>query len=216
MEILLKAGDRINIPTGCVATIVDNEIIIESDFKDGDFLVSTDGECFAIFWKTHIVAGYEEFNDSFDAHYCSDDDDDDDLIGFNKTFFRHATEEEKQKIHEDLKSKGLYWDDEAKVVKGIKIVKDKEPIVSKPIGNFKDGDILCMADRRIFVVFESYEVDNDNYTFCSHYNTAGEDNKRWVPQYFHVASIREQQLFFKKLEERGLIWNANTRRVHKL
>lgn len=43
MEIKLNAGDRINIPENCKATIEDNQIIIEEqkeDFKDGDVLHS--------------------------------------------------------------------------------------------------------------------------------------------------------------------------------
>lgn len=41
MEILLKAGDKINIPAGCKVTIVDNEIIIENDFQRRNILAST-------------------------------------------------------------------------------------------------------------------------------------------------------------------------------
>ena len=42
MEIKLSAGDKIQIPTGCKATIEDNQIIIEEqkEFKDGDILHS--------------------------------------------------------------------------------------------------------------------------------------------------------------------------------
>ena len=98
----------------------------------------------------------------------------------------------------------------------IATIKDNQIIIEEQKEVFKDGDILCTEDGLIFTVFESYEVDNNNYTFCSYYNTAEEDNKRWVPQYFHVASVKEQQLFFKKLEEKDLIWDINTRRVYRL
>lgn len=143
MEILLKAGDKINIPAGCKVTIVDNEIIIENDFQRRNILASTKNNCLVISWKDK--------------------------------------EEEKP---------------------------------NKPTDNYKDGDILCNEDQSIFVVFKSYEEDNNNTTFQSHYNTVGRGDYRWLPQSFHVASIREQQLFFQKLKEKGLIWNANTRRVH--
>lgn len=210
MEIILTAGDRINIPTGCKATIVDNEIIIENDFKRGDILASTKSDCLVIFWKDCEIIGCGE---GFDALYSTIEraaEYNTQLLGYNKNVFRYATEEEKKKLHEHLKANGLYWDDNTKTVGFIKNKEEKKP--NKSVGNFKDGDILCNEDYTIFVVFESYEADNENYTFCSHYNTVEEDNKRWVPQYFHVASIEEQQLFFKELEYKGLRWNAEIKR----
>lgn len=213
MEILLTAGDRINIPTGCKATIVDNEIIIENDFKRGDILASTKSDCLVIFWKDCEIIGC---NEGFDALYSTIERAEEyntQLLGYNKNVFRHATEEKKKKLHEHLKANGLYWNDDTKTVG---FIKKEERKPNKPIDNFKDGDILCNEDHTIFVVFESYEVDNYNYTFCSYYNTVEEDNKRWIPQYFHVASIEEQQLFFKELESKGLRWNAEIKRTIRM
>lgn len=215
MEILLQAGDKINIPTGCRATIVDNEIIIENDFKRGDILASTKSDCLVIFWKDCEIIGCDE---AFDALYSTIERAEEyntQLLGYNKNVFRYATEEEKKKLHEHLRINGLYWDDNTKTVGFIRNKKEEKPN-NKSTDKYKDGDILCNEGQTIFVVFESYEADNYNYTFCSHYNNVGEDNKRWVPQYFHVASIEEQQLFFKELESKGLRWDAEIKEILRI
>ena len=52
MEIKLSAGDKIQVPAGCMATIKENAIIIEKEeqeFKDGDILISTLTDIIVIF-----------------------------------------------------------------------------------------------------------------------------------------------------------------------
>ena len=52
MEIKLSAGDKIQVPAGCKATIKENTIVIEKreqEFKDGDILHSTASSRVVIF-----------------------------------------------------------------------------------------------------------------------------------------------------------------------
>ena len=102
MEIKLNAGDRINIPENCRATIEDNLIIIEEkqeEFKDGDILHSIyDGTMiiFKAFGNAGGMASY--YNNGVETNE-----------GWRVDAFRHATEEEKQKFFDGLKAKGLRW-----------------------------------------------------------------------------------------------------------
>ena len=113
MEIKLNAGDKIQIPTGCKATIEDNQIIIEEkkdeqkdEFKDGDILRSVQTGTIVIF------KSYEDnLKDSFCSHYNNWNDSN---RFWNPLSFRHATEEEKQAFFDELKAKGLRWNAETK------------------------------------------------------------------------------------------------------
>lgn len=110
MEIKLSAGDAIQVPAGCKATIKENTIVIEEEqkqeFKDGDILHSKITNTVVIFKR------YEtELKDTFCSYYNS-----------HKTYnsgwltrsFRHATEEEKQAFFDTLEAKGLRWNAETK------------------------------------------------------------------------------------------------------
>lgn len=64
MEIKLSAGDKINIPENCKATIEDNQIIIEEqkeEFKDGDILRSKQTDRILIF-KNYSLEDNEKFS----------------------------------------------------------------------------------------------------------------------------------------------------------
>ena len=113
MEIKLNVGDKINIPTGCKATIKDNLIIIEEqkEFKDGDILHSIyDG----------IMIIFKAFgkNGEMSSHY------DNDRLNISEWWliasFRHATEDEKQAFFDELKAKGLRWNAETKQMERIR------------------------------------------------------------------------------------------------
>nr|DAO07232.1 MAG TPA: hypothetical protein [Caudoviricetes sp.] len=114
MEIKLNAGDRINIPENCKATIEDNVIIIEEqeEFKDGDILRAK---------KTDKIAIFKEYGDSskdsFCSHYSSYGDNSPSWVA---CCFRHATEEEKQAFFDELKTKGLRWNAETKTMERIR------------------------------------------------------------------------------------------------
>ena len=115
MEILLKQGDRIQIPEGCKATINGNEVVIEKEnedgkFKEGDVLMSSLGDCMVIFEKYKDVW-------RFNAHYNNKYDTNTDFI--NRAF-RHATDEEKQQLFDKMKEQGLRWNAEEKKVEKIR------------------------------------------------------------------------------------------------
>jgi hypothetical protein len=114
MEIKLNAGDKINIPANCKATIEDNLIIIEEqkEFKDGDILHSK---------LTASVVIFKNYGDnsmdSFRIHYSNRNGGD---LSWVTSSFRPATEEEKQAFFDDLKAKGLRWNAETKTMEKIR------------------------------------------------------------------------------------------------
>lgn len=119
MEIKLNAGDKINIPENCKATIEDNQIIIEEqqeeqqeEFEDGDILHSIQTDRILIFKKYNI-----ECNEKFSCYYNNLDVDN---FNWACVAFRHATEEEKQAFFDELKAKGLRWDAETKTMEKIR------------------------------------------------------------------------------------------------
>lgn len=114
MEIKLNAGDKIQIPTGCKATIEDNQIIIEEkqeEFKDGDILHSTETGKMVIFKE------YDHGNVIFCSYYNTSNCDN---FNWGGRYFRHATEEEKQTFFDELKAKGLKWNAKTKTMERIR------------------------------------------------------------------------------------------------
>ena len=115
MEIKLSAGDKIQVPANCKATIKDNQIIIEEkqdEFKEGDILHSKATGTIAIFKEYK-----NEFSIDFYSHYhnqgnCSST--------WKTSSFRHATEEEKQKFFDELNEKSLRWNEEIKKMEKIR------------------------------------------------------------------------------------------------
>ena len=114
MEIKLTAGDKINIPENCKATIEDNLIIIEEkqeEFKDGDILKCIESDNMVVFKNRykHTLA--------FRIYFS--------LIGVSRRIclyckFRHATEEERQAFFDELRAKGLRWNAETKAMEKIR------------------------------------------------------------------------------------------------
>ena len=121
MEIKLSAGDTIQVPAGCKATIKENKIVIEKKqgFKDGDILHSKTTDRIVIFKR------YEtELKDTFCSYYNNVNSTN---SGWAVRFFCHATEQEKQAFFNDLKNKGLHWNAETKTMEKVrKRVKDGE------------------------------------------------------------------------------------------
>lgn len=116
MEIKLNAGDKIQVPENCKATIEDNQIIIEEkqeEFKDGDILHSIQTDRILIFKKYNL-----ECNEKFSCYYNNLDVDN---FDWACVAFRHATEEEKQKFFDELKAKGLRWNAETKEMERIRV-----------------------------------------------------------------------------------------------
>lgn len=115
MEIKLSAGDKIQIPTGCKATIEDNLIIIEKqkeEFKDGDILHSRNHR------RVVIFSNYSR-NDKhvFNSYYNNTNDPNSDWF---TDHFRHATEEEKRAFFDELWAKSLRWNEEIKKMEKIR------------------------------------------------------------------------------------------------
>ena len=106
MNIELKAGDSLNISEGCKAIIKDNVVVFEKEFEEGDVLHSVHDDTMLIFEK------YSTFQ-SFTSHYSTLDNIG---LGWAIKSFRHATEEEKQRLFNKMKEDGLRWNTEKKEV----------------------------------------------------------------------------------------------------
>jgi hypothetical protein len=166
MEIKLNAGDKINIPTGCKATIEDNLIIIEEqkEFKDGDILHSTQTDRILIF-KNYSL----EDNEKFSCYYNNLD-----LDNFNwaVSAFRRATEEEKQAFFDELKTKGLRWNAETKTMERIR-ERAKKGEFYLYIG--RDGEVF--EEREGGIAFDDKNYKSGNYYLLSEREQAEEDAK---------------------------------------
>lgn len=115
MEIKLSAGDKIQVPENCKVTIEDNQIIIEEqkeEFKDGDILRSVKTGTIVIFSNYR-----EEDKVLFDSYFNSIDNSNSAWVVES---FRHATEEEKQRLFDLLKEKGFRWNAETKQMEKIR------------------------------------------------------------------------------------------------
>lgn len=171
MEIKLSAGDKIAIPTGCKATIEDNQIIIEEqkEFKDGDVLsmITLGGDALPFIYKGVDERGFYKFYagvNYYDAiSICSNDE-----ARWGCDISRHATEEEKQRLFDELKEQGLRWNAEAKEMERIR-------------KRVKYGDSYLFIDKKC-KVSEVYD------------NRAPIDNKNWeVGNYYLLSEIAQAE-----------------------
>ena len=153
MEIKLNAGDKIQIPTGCKATIEDNQIIIEENkevFKEGDILHSN---------TTHRVVIFQKYLDRRNFTFCSyynNDNSNNSRLG--ASCFRHATEEEKQAFFDELKAKGVKWNAEAKTMERIRkrAKKGREYLIVNRL-----GDVVKLVDEHS--TFDDMNYNSGNY-----------------------------------------------------
>ena len=155
MEIKLNAGDKIQVPANCKATIEDNQIIIEEqkeeqkEFKDGDILHSK---------LTASVVIFKNYGDnsmdSFRIHYSNRNGGD---LSWVTSSFRHATEEEKQAFFEELKAKGLKWNAETKEMERIRKRVERG-------GNYlfigRNGEIFEEEENEAIFDDENYNLGN--------------------------------------------------------
>lgn len=125
MEIILKCGDKLNIPDGCKAEIRDGIITIESEvkeFKDGDILTSNTMDCVMIYRnrgrRIHPEAAYYHCYASRE-HLRVSDDDSDSFCG-NVNSFHLATEEGKQFLFKKMAEQNLRWNAEEKKIEKIR------------------------------------------------------------------------------------------------
>lgn len=169
MEIKLSAGDAIQVPAGCKATIKENTIVIEEEqkqeeFKDGDILHSK------ITNTVFIFKSYEtEFEDTFCCYYNNGNASN---SGWAVRFFCHATEEEKQAFFDELKAKGLHWNAETKKIEKIrKRAKTCEKyLYINGFGNVKEL-------REEYCTFDNEKFNLGNYYLLSEREEAEEDAK---------------------------------------
>lgn len=167
MEIKLSAGDKIQIPTGCKATIEDNQIIIEEqkeEFKDGDILHSN---------MTGRVVIFKSYEDEscrvFCTYYNSANTSNN---GWTADCFYHATEEEKQTFFDELKAKGLRWNAETKTMERIR-KRAKEGEIFLFINSY--GEVCETAEAGVTSDIDCY--NSGNYYLQSEREQAEEDSK---------------------------------------
>lgn len=167
MEIKLSAGDAIQVPAGCKATIKENTIVIEEEqkqqeFKDGDILHSK---------KTNRVLIFKSYEDklkyTFYTYYNNSDGGN---SGWNIFYFRHATEEEKQAFFDDLKAKGLRWNAETKTMEKVRKRAKKGERYLHIIGighicefreNYDSGDNNFYNSGNYYLLSEREEAEED-------------------------------------------------------
>ena len=167
MEIKLNAGDKINIPTGCFATIIENTIVIEEkqeEFKDGDILHSLNSDRILIFSK------YSP-NDKgmFECYFSTTEDYTD---GWFTDSFRHATEEEKQAFLYGLRSRGLWWNSVTKTMEKFRrrAKQGEKYLFITYLGYVREStDYYSRTDDE--------RLDSGNYYFLEERDQAEEDAK---------------------------------------
>lgn len=167
MEIKLNAGDKIQVPANCKATIEDNLIIIEKkqdDFKDGDILHSN------ITGRVVIFKSYE--NDSC-KHFCTyyNSANTSNNAWFVDCFY-HATEEEKQRLFDKLKEQGLRWNAETKQMERIRKRVSYEDTYLH-INQFLE---VVETEERL-TPHDDYNYNSGNYYLLSESEQAEEDAK---------------------------------------
>lgn len=177
MEIKLNAGDKIQVPENCKATIEDNIIIIEEkqeEFKDGDILHSK---------LTASVVIFKNYGDnsmdSFRIHYSNRNGGD---LSWVTSSFRHATKEEKEAFFDDLKAKGLRWNAETKTMERIRR-RAKEGETFLFINNY--GEVCETTEAGVLTDDEYYNLGN--YYLPEERDQAEEDAKA-------VKAIYEKRL----------------------
>ena len=167
MEIKLNAGDKIQIPTGCKATIVDDLIVIEEKqegFKDGDILHSLNYDRIVIFSnynsdRKEIFESYFNSTNSLNPVWNTD-------------CFRHATEEEKQAFFDDLKAKGLQWNAETKTMEKIRKRVEKGEYY---LYITRNGKIFKEEENEF--AFDDINYNSGNYYLLEEREQAEEDAK---------------------------------------
>lgn len=165
MEIKLNAGDKIQIPVNCKATIEDNLIIIEEqkEFKDGEILSSIDSIIILVF------KGYHKNINVF-CSYCNNSGWGNE--GWNTSNFRHATEEEKQRLFDKLKEEGLRWNAETKTMEKIR---KRAELDEDYLYIDRGGKVIQEMEGA--TVFDDKNYNSGNYYLLSEREQAEEDAK---------------------------------------
>lgn len=174
MEIKLSAGDKINIPENCKATIEDNQIIIEEQkevFKDGDILHSN------MTGRVVIFKSYEgESSYSFCVYYDSSNYS---KSGWISSYFRHATEEEKQRLFDKLKEEGLRWNAETKQIEKIRRRAEKGELY---LYIARNGEIV--EEREGKSSFDDRNYNAGNYYYLPEEREQAEEDAKAIKAIF--------------------------------
>lgn len=121
----------------------------------------------------------------------------------------------------------LQCGDTVTIPKGCKaIVKDGSVVFEKEekVQEFKDGDILVTVvdgKRRNAFIYKSTDAVGFHLFYVG-INADGNllindsSNGRWGCQILSYATEEEKQLLFDKMEEQGLKWNAEEKRIEKI
>ena len=167
MEIKLNAGDKIQIPTGCKATIKENTIVIEEqkeEFKDGDILISKYSTSILIF-SNYREDGFGLFDSYFNNINSSNS-------AWVTENFRHATEEEKQAFFDELKAKGLRWNAQTKTMERIR---KREEYGESYLYVNRLGEVCAMHELKS--CFDDENFNSGNYYSAEEFEQAEEDAK---------------------------------------
>ena len=81
------------------------------------------------------------------------------------------------------------------------------------VQEFKDGDVLHSVYDGTMLIFKKYST---YYSFTSHYSTLYNIGLGWAIKSFRHATEEEKQLLFDKMQEQGLHWNAEEKRVENI
>nr|DAT24304.1 MAG TPA: hypothetical protein [Bacteriophage sp.] len=184
MEIKLSAGDKFQIPENCKATIKDNVIIIEEQneelkegSKDGDILHSKTSNIVAIF-KYYTSEAKVTFCSYYNTYSTCQ-------LGWDNSYFRHATEEEKQAFFDDLKAKGLRWNAETKTMERIR---RRAELDEDYLYIDRGGNVIQEMEGA--TVYDDKNYNSGNYYLLSERDQAEEDAKA-------VKAIFEKRLKVK-------------------
>ncbi|MBF1421769.1 hypothetical protein [Hoylesella nanceiensis] len=133
MEIKLSAGDKIQIPENCKATIEGDLIVIKRKKKEKKEEFKDDNVSFR----------------SYNSHAG--------ILKWIVYYFRHATEEEKQALSDDLKANGLKWNDETKEMEKIRkrVEKGREYLIVNRL-----GDVVKLVDEHSTFDDMNYNLGN--------------------------------------------------------
>ena len=103
--------------------------------------------------------------------------------------------------------------DRVAIPEGCKAVVNNGVVVFERIVPFKTGDVLISKDKEVTLIFDKM-LDSDS--FIDIYYLGVLPYRCFVLENFRLATEEERQIFFDKMEEHGLRWNAEEKRVEKI
>ena len=99
------------------------------------------------------------------------------------------------------------------IPEGCKAVINNGMVVFERIVPFKTGDILISREKGVTLIFDKM-LDADS--FIDIYYLGVLPYRSFVLENFRLATEEEKQLFFDKMKEKGLRWNAEEKKVEKI